>query len=87
MRTCLNTPGLCTLLLFDWLTNIQTFLSNSGDVDYANAWLLSHSGNSIPPDTINPTAALAAGDFRLFNRLQAKYYLQSSGRVTTPIIL
>ena len=67
LRFSLNTPGLCTLLLIDWRTNIRTFLSDSGDVDYANAWLLSHSGNSIPPGTINPTAALAAGDFRLFN--------------------
>ena len=73
LRIDLNTPGACTILLGTWLIGIPTDLFGQAEVDYANAYLLNHSGNSQPPSTINPDAQLAAGDFRLFNRLQATY--------------
>ncbi len=42
-----------------------------------------HSGNSRPLQTIDPAAAVAGGDFRLFNRLKTTYS-QSGGVISTP---
>ncbi|HYX51967.1 MAG TPA: hypothetical protein VE783_00845, partial [Candidatus Limnocylindrales bacterium] len=73
LRIDINTPLVCSALLLDWLVGIPTDLFSQSEVDYANAYLLIHSGNSQPPSTINPDTQLAGGDFRLFNRLQATY--------------
>src|SRR5215470_4165810 len=73
LRIDLNTPLICNALLLDWVVGLPTDLFGQAEVDYANAFLLKNSGNSPPPGTINPDAQLAAGDFRLFNRLQASY--------------
>jgi glucodextranase-like protein len=81
LRIDLNTPLICSALLLDWFVGIPTDLFGQAEVDYANAFLLNHSGNSPPPSTINPDAQLAGGDFRLFNRLQATYS-QSGGTIS-----
>ena len=73
LRIDINTPLICSALLLDWVVGLPTDLFGQAEVDYANAFLLIHSGNAQPPSTINPDAQLAAGDFRLFNRLQATY--------------
>jgi len=73
LRIDINTFPFCSALLLDWFVGIPTDLFGQAEVDYANAFLLKGSGNSPPPSTINPDAQLAAGDFRLFNRLQASY--------------
>jgi hypothetical protein len=81
LRIDINTPLICSALLLDWVVGLPTDLFGQAEVDYANAFLLIHSGNSQPPATINPDAQLAAGDFRLFNRLQATYS-QSGGTIS-----
>lgn len=42
-------------------------LFNSNDRDYANAFLVKHSANAAPPNTIDPQSAYEVGDYRLFN--------------------
>jgi hypothetical protein len=76
LKIDLNTPLICSALLLDWVVGIPTDLFGSAEVDYANAFLLIHSGNNRPPDTIDPDSTLAAGDFRLFNRFQASFSQQ-----------
>ena len=73
LRIDLNTPLICNATLGSWLLGIPVDLFGPAEVNYANAFLLKNSANSQPPSTINPDAQLAAGDFRLFNRLQASY--------------
>lgn len=76
LKIDLNTPLVCSALLLDWVVGIPTDLFGSAEVDYANAFLLIHSGNNRPPSTIDPDSTLAGGDFRLFNRFQASFSQQ-----------
>lgn len=76
LKIDLNTPLVCSALLLDWVVGLPTDLFGSAEVDYANAFLLIHSGNNRPPDTIDPDSTLSAGDFRLFNRFQASFSQQ-----------
>lgn len=86
LRLDLNTPIACSLLLGTWVAGIPTDLFGSAEVDYANAFLLKNSGNNRPPSTIDPDAALAGGDFRLFNRFQATF-TQTGGTISTLKVL
>jgi hypothetical protein len=69
LTTWLNSGGvLCASLVSDWsLLRVRTFVSNSADVAYANAWLVKNSANPAPPSTITPSAQFSAGNYRLFN--------------------
>lgn len=69
----LNTPVFCSALVGAWSIGLDLRLGNDADRDYANAFLVKRSGNAEPPLTINPSGFLASGNFRLFNRFQAKF--------------
>jgi len=79
----LNTIGLCSLQLLDWIRGIPSNLKGQADADYANAWLLIHSANNPPLESINPTSEKVAGDFRLFKHFQ----IVSNGDISNPTAL
>jgi len=82
LRADLNLPLTCDALVGEWaLLGIRVDIFSQADVDYANAYLLSHSGNNPPPATIDPDSVLAGGDFRLYNRFQATFD-QSGGTIS-----
>lgn len=60
----------CAPLMINWEAAGTSDLSTQADRNYAMVWLLKNSGNSEPPNKINPDAILAGGDFRLFNDFQ-----------------
>ena len=86
LRADINTPLVCSALLLDWYVGLPTDLFGQVERDYANAFLIKNSGNNPPPARIDPDAALAGGDFRLFNRLQVTFD-QSSGTITNPVFI
>lgn len=61
----------CPAVLGSWTVGVRVDILSDIDRQYANAFLLVHSPNGRPPNTIDPDAEKAAGDYRLFNRLQA----------------
>lgn len=82
LQTALNTIGSCTVLLGLWANGTATDITNQSDINYANAWLLKHSGNAAPPATISPTTQLDGGDFRVFNDYQVSLF-ESQGIISS----
>jgi len=75
LQAALNTSvATCDPLLAAWAANKPTLIGSQADVNYANAWLLQHSGNAAPPATITPTTQLNGGDFRVFNDYQVSLF-------------
>jgi hypothetical protein len=70
IRLDLSNPVTCNLAALSWLHGIPIDLLSDADRQYANAFLLSHSGNNEPPATIDPDAIGDGGDYRMWNRLQ-----------------
>jgi hypothetical protein len=66
----LSNPVTCNLAAGSWLLGIPVDLLSNADRQYANAFLLTNSGNSRPPATIDPDVIGDAGDYRMWNRLQ-----------------
>jgi hypothetical protein len=60
----------CSTTSLDWLVGIRFPVISDADRRYANAFLLANSPNNSPGGTIDPAAAAAAGDYRLFQRYQ-----------------
>jgi hypothetical protein len=60
-------PGNCAFLVGRWASGFKTYVNNSADVAYANAWLLKNSANNQPPNPISVDAQFIAGNYRLFN--------------------
>jgi hypothetical protein len=80
----LNSP-FCTLVVTAWAGGFPLHLTGSdADKAYANAFLVKNSGNPEPPLSLDPTAFLAGGNFRLFNRFKAKF--SPSGPLITSLI-
>ena len=60
----------CGIEVGEWVVGSLGDVNGAADVAYANAWLVSNSGNPAPPPTIIPASQLAGGNFRLFNDFQ-----------------
>jgi len=68
LTSALNgSAGSCFIQVAQWTAGIERNLSSQADRDYANAWLVQHSGNAAPPSTIDAQQQLNSGNFRLFN--------------------
>jgi hypothetical protein len=65
-----NSPTSCGIEVGKWVVGSLGDVNGAADVAYANAWLVSNSGNPAPPPTIIPSSQLAGGNFRLFNDFQ-----------------
>jgi hypothetical protein len=74
LQSELNIPISCDATLFRWLTlGLTPEIQNDTDREYANGFLLKNSANSEPPQLLDPASFLAAGDFRLFSDIKAKF--------------
>jgi len=63
----LNSSASCALDVVAWVIGKAKDIITSADRAYASAFLLQHSGNSAPPNSINPVAQLNAGNYRMIN--------------------
>jgi Glucodextranase, domain B len=66
----------CPTTLGRFLIGDRSLINSDFDRQYANAFLIANSGNHEPPQTLDFNSYLKAGDFRAFNRVQAKLSTQ-----------
>jgi len=78
--TNLDSPLLCPVQLGAWASRIRLNINTDIDRQFANAFLIKNSANSLPPNTIDPDAVETGGDFRLFNRLQV-FFQEENGQI------
>jgi hypothetical protein len=70
IKVDLSNPVTCNSTALSWLLGIPIDLLSNADRQYANAFLLSNSGNGQPAASVDYDAVGDAADYRLWNRLQ-----------------
>lgn len=85
----LASPGGCSFTLGEWAQGRRAFVDpqNPADLPFANAFLLKNTANAAPPTAINPDNVMAAGDYRLFSRLQVAYRVKDGAVIGTPVFV
>ncbi len=66
----------CPTTLGRFLIGDRSLINSDFDRQYANAFLIANSGNHEPPQTLDFNPYVKAGDFRAYNRVQAKLSAQ-----------
>lgn len=67
----------CLLTLDSWSNGQRVLISSDTDRIFANAFLLSHSGNARPGSTLDPKPFAESGDYRLFNRAKVEFSVKN----------
>ena len=82
----LHVPVTCDTLLLDWSLGFQSLVWSDEDRRYANAFLLSRTGNTPPPDQIDLATFRTGEDYRLYNRMIVELRRQVDGSVEAEVL-